>query len=305
MLSHSAARPGASITRMMRGSVMLALGQLCAGSSVVGAAGVAESATVRAQLPETVRGRSLEEAGGYGCGDLATRTKELDAECCDEQSEDCSSGHPSSCNAGCAAVLLPFFADCSDALGPAAVKAFADVVSLCRSAGEPPPPPSCSDDTAALVSMFGTGATCVNSRCARVGEPMTCTNTFVDDICGYLDRVGRLSVCGCSCDQPPPPPPCFAFADEPSVETSSCTACPEGSAPADCTDATCADGYLTGSFQGGSCHPAAGLDAQCRQPYTTLTDAWRSTTSGYTDRSCPQFACERDPGCTWNGEGCQ
>eukprot|EP01050_Picozoa_sp_SAG11_P029992 SAG11_NODE_8677_length_988_cov_1.357705_1_plen_248_part_10 len=223
------------IFRMML-SVMLALGQLlCAGSSV--GVDVAESIGVRAQLSETHRGRSLEEAGGSGCGDLATRTKELDAECCDEQSEDCSSGRPSSCNAGCAAVLLPFFADCSDALGPVAVKAFADVVSLCRSAEAPLSPPSCSDDTAALVSIFGTGATCVNSRCARVGEPMTCTNTFVDDICSYLARVERLPVCGCSCTQPPPPPPCFDFANEPSVETSSCTACLEGGAPADCTDA--------------------------------------------------------------------
>ena len=256
----------------------LALGQLCAGS---------------------------EEAGGYGgCGDLATRTKVLDAECCDEQSEDCSTGHPSTCNAGCAAVLLPFFADCSHALGPAA-KAFTDVVSLCHSTGEPPPLPGCNDDTAALVSMFGTGATCVNSRCAYVGEPMTCANTFVDDICDYLARVDRLSVCGCSCNQPPLPPPCFDFAYEPSVETGSCTTCREGGAPGDCTDAMCADGYRPGSFDGGKCQPAGGLDAQCQQPYTTLADAWRSTTSGYTDRSCPQFACDRDPDCTWNGEGCQ
>eukprot|EP01052_Picozoa_sp_SAG31_P040615 SAG31_NODE_5924_length_2255_cov_3.889610_1_plen_206_part_00 len=37
-------------------------------------------------------------------------------ECCDEPTEDCSTGIPSSCNAGCAALLLPAQAACEDFL---------------------------------------------------------------------------------------------------------------------------------------------------------------------------------------------
>ena len=39
------------------------------------------------------------------------------AVCCDEPTEDCSSGAPASCNSDCAAVFLPFWTDCGDQLG--------------------------------------------------------------------------------------------------------------------------------------------------------------------------------------------
>eukprot|EP01047_Picozoa_sp_COSAG01_P001408 COSAG01_NODE_32_length_35644_cov_22.273738_12_plen_1613_part_00 len=38
---------------------------------------------------------------------FATCMKTVNAVCCDEKSEDCSSGEPATCNAGCAAVLVP------------------------------------------------------------------------------------------------------------------------------------------------------------------------------------------------------
>eukprot|EP01052_Picozoa_sp_SAG31_P059215 SAG31_NODE_18541_length_632_cov_1.362101_1_plen_170_part_10 len=67
-------------------------------------------------------------------------------ECCDEPTEDCTSGRPSTCNLGCAHVLLPFFDDCASTLGTAATALFDDVVALCRVAektdlSSPPPPP--------------------------------------------------------------------------------------------------------------------------------------------------------------------
>ena len=40
----------------------------------------------------------------------------INTECCDEPTEDCSSGYPATCNAGCAAVLLPVQAACADFL---------------------------------------------------------------------------------------------------------------------------------------------------------------------------------------------
>lgn len=84
--------------------------------------------------------RSLQHrAGGKACGNLDDRTAALNAECCDEPSEDCGSGRPATCNLGCAHVLLPFFEDCAGALGPTAAERFDGVVRLCHAA-EPPAP---------------------------------------------------------------------------------------------------------------------------------------------------------------------
>ena len=86
-----------------------------------------------------VTGRALQQAGGTACANLDDRTAALNDECCDEPSEDCSSGRPATCNLGCARVLLPFFEDCAGALGRTAAGQFDDVVRLCHAA-EPPPP---------------------------------------------------------------------------------------------------------------------------------------------------------------------
>ena len=80
---------------------------------------------------------------GATCDDgheLADKAAEVNKECCDEATEDCSSGRPATCNLGCAHVLLPFFDKCAVVLGPAGVAQFSDVVALCR-AVEPPSPP--------------------------------------------------------------------------------------------------------------------------------------------------------------------
>jgi hypothetical protein len=69
-----------------------------------------------------------------GACDLPTRTQSMHDECCDEKTEDCSpEGVPaSSCNAGCADILLPFFADCADQLEPTKASQFNRVVSICQ-----------------------------------------------------------------------------------------------------------------------------------------------------------------------------
>ena len=80
---------------------------------------------------------------GATCDDgheLADKAAEVNKECCDEATEDCSSGRPATCSLGCAHVLLPFFDKCAVVLGPAGVAQFSDVVALCR-AVEPPSPP--------------------------------------------------------------------------------------------------------------------------------------------------------------------
>lgn len=68
-----------------------------------------------------------------GSCELTARTQTVNNECCDEPSEDCSSGRPATCNVGCARVVLPFFDDCSEALGKHASD-FDSVVAMCHSA---------------------------------------------------------------------------------------------------------------------------------------------------------------------------
>ena len=77
------------------------------------------------------------DPGPSACADFGGRTATVNTVCCNEKTEDCSSGRPATCNLGCAHVLLPFFDDCAGALGPAGAALFDDVVALCRTA-EPP-----------------------------------------------------------------------------------------------------------------------------------------------------------------------
>ena len=74
--------------------------------------------------------------GGKGgvCADFDDRTAAVNDECCDEKSEDCSSGRPATCNLGCAHVLLPYFDDCAGVLGADGLAPFTDVVALCQAA---------------------------------------------------------------------------------------------------------------------------------------------------------------------------
>eukprot|EP01049_Picozoa_sp_SAG25_P000322 SAG25_NODE_10_length_28450_cov_12.738775_2_plen_1259_part_00 len=67
------------------------------------------------------------------CGNFNTRANAVNVRCCDEPTEDCSSGRPATCNAGCAALFLPFWADCSSHLG-AGASAFLGVVAQCQAA---------------------------------------------------------------------------------------------------------------------------------------------------------------------------
>ena len=63
---------------------------------------------------ETSSGESLE----CTAESVADRTEAVNTECCNEPEEDCSSGQPATCNAGCAAVLLPYIEDCRSMMQP-------------------------------------------------------------------------------------------------------------------------------------------------------------------------------------------
>jgi hypothetical protein len=67
------------------------------------------------------------------CGQVTVRAAAVQAECCDQPSEDCSGGAPRICNTGCAGVFLPFWADCSAQLGPTNPQ-YLSVVTMCQAA---------------------------------------------------------------------------------------------------------------------------------------------------------------------------
>ena len=61
-------------------------------------------------------------------GGFQAMLKPINTECCDEPSEDCSSGYPASCNAGCAAILLPMQAACADFLHGSGLKPLKEAI---------------------------------------------------------------------------------------------------------------------------------------------------------------------------------
>ena len=83
---------------------------------------------------------SRAKAGGT-CVDLAARIAAVNAECCGEKTEDCSSGKPATCNLDCARILLPFFEDCQEEIALLGLGGFDDVAALCHATeavGGPP-----------------------------------------------------------------------------------------------------------------------------------------------------------------------
>jgi arylsulfatase len=77
-------------------------------------------------------GTGVDQCTGY-----ANRLAEVATECCNEPTEHCPQGLPTSCNAGCAEVLLPFQSDCVNGLanqgGQAAVQMLHQAASTCTS----------------------------------------------------------------------------------------------------------------------------------------------------------------------------
>jgi hypothetical protein len=67
---------------------------------------------------------------GSTCG--PARAQAVQTECCDEPSEDCSGGVPRICNAGCAAIFLPFWNDCAAQLHFQGNPIYEQTVAMCR-----------------------------------------------------------------------------------------------------------------------------------------------------------------------------
>lgn len=52
------------------------------------------------------------DSGTCHASDLAARTAMLTSHCCNEPTQDCSTGQPATCNVDCASVLVPYYLDC-------------------------------------------------------------------------------------------------------------------------------------------------------------------------------------------------
>eukprot|EP01047_Picozoa_sp_COSAG01_P008984 COSAG01_NODE_363_length_18113_cov_45.041690_10_plen_752_part_00 len=79
-------------------------------------------------------GHRRAQGGDSSCANFNSRANAVQIECCNEPTEDCSSGAPSSCNADCAAVYLPFWADCGAHL-TTNLALYQSVVAQCQAAG--------------------------------------------------------------------------------------------------------------------------------------------------------------------------
>lgn len=159
-------------------------------------------------------------------------------ECCNEESEDCSSGFPATCNEQCAALLLPMQAACEDFLGASpltvGIKSNLDAaVATCPAPAPPPAPPSVElgpcDNFGDLQTLVGP----VNEVCCdepsddcSSGVPSTCDSDcgavllpFREACADFLSvpmNLGMKAIidaaantCHGAVPPPPPPGPCF------------------------------------------------------------------------------------------------
>ena len=115
--------------------------------------------------------------------DFVKISNDINAECCDEKTESCGGGVPSSCNPGCAAVLVPAYAACKEEGGYLAQPfmsgtevVFAKAAAMCgRGDGHSAPPPwKCATlNDYSTIAKDVTAECCDEESCAS-GLPTTC-----------------------------------------------------------------------------------------------------------------------------------
>eukprot|EP01052_Picozoa_sp_SAG31_P019497 SAG31_NODE_1423_length_8400_cov_2.665944_7_plen_718_part_00 len=81
-----------------------------------------------------------EESGPVDCSgaEINRQITAITAECCDQPGEDCSGGKVHNCNAGCGALLMPFWAACHTELGQDAANTLREAVQRCTPPGSMP-----------------------------------------------------------------------------------------------------------------------------------------------------------------------
>ena len=70
------------------------------------------------------------QQGACAAAEMSSSTAAINAQCCGADDAECAGGLPSSCDAGCAATFLPFWAACGSVMQGAAD--YSSVVALCE-----------------------------------------------------------------------------------------------------------------------------------------------------------------------------
>jgi hypothetical protein len=78
----------------------------------------------------TATGTAHLQKGTCATAEMGSSTAAINAQCCGADDADCAGGLPTSCDAGCAATFLPFWASCGSAMQGAAD--YSGVVALCE-----------------------------------------------------------------------------------------------------------------------------------------------------------------------------
>ena len=126
--------------------------------------------------------RLLGEKGGASCtnDEISRQIAAINAECCDEPSEDCSGDMFHTCNAGCSALITLFWAACQDEVVGVVHAVLGDAAALC-------PPVSGNAGATALQLM---------SNC-NPGSPITddCIPVCELETHGFLLQLNVSGVC--------------------------------------------------------------------------------------------------------------
>ena len=111
--------------------------------------------------------------------EVTSRTAEINEQCCGEDDKECEGGTPTSCDAGCAAVFLPFWADCASQFQFLGMGDLSSVVRMCQAqVPEPEPEPeperrfTCDCPTGWRGDLCDQPTGCEGLPC---GEHGTCT----------------------------------------------------------------------------------------------------------------------------------
>ena len=121
---------------------------------------------------------------------LQTLLNEVDRECCDGLKQDCSSGYPSTCDAQCAAVLLPMQATCAEFLSSSTLLAPAKV-GIDTAAAACPQATQCSTFTDVTELLGDVHRACcdgLKQDCSS-GYPSTCDAQVQQCFCRCKQRV--------------------------------------------------------------------------------------------------------------------
>jgi hypothetical protein len=133
--------------------------------------------------------RGLQQ-GGCTADTIGPRSDAVHSECCDESAEDCSSGQPTSCNTGCAKVLLPYYNDCRPLLAKMKIAGeLKAVAKLCHAAlaAAPAPAPAPAPPAPAPTGVLS-GGSCLDSALwvstpPRLSRPRNSFPTFRSSKC--------------------------------------------------------------------------------------------------------------------------